>query len=74
MLKNPSKFDVIFADPPYKFETQQFEDIIGKIFENDLINTNGLVIIEHSKDTDLSHLPQFKELRRYGGSVFSFFQ
>jgi len=69
-----SKFDVIFADPPYKFETQQFEDIIGKIFENDLINTNGLVIIEHSKDTDLSHLSQFKELRRYGGSVFSFFQ
>ncbi|RFN58263.1 RsmD family RNA methyltransferase [Marixanthomonas ophiurae] len=69
-----SKFDVVFADPPYKFEVQQFEEIIGKIFQNDLINTNGLVIIEHSKDTDLSHLSQFKEFRRYGGSVFSFFQ
>ena len=69
-----SKFDIIFADPPYSFEVEKFEEIIGKIFQNDLKNTDGLVIIEHSKDTDLSNLPYFKEFRKYGGSVFSFFQ
>ncbi len=68
------KFDIIFADPPYSFEVEEFENIIGKIFQNELKNSNGIVIIEHSKNTDLSHLPQFKELRKYGGSVFSFFQ
>ena len=67
-------FDIIFADPPYNFDDQQFEEIIGKILQNNLINPNGLIIIEHSKNTDLSHLPQFKEFRKYGGSVFSFFQ
>jgi len=67
-------FDIVFADPPYSFEVEEFEKIIGKIFQNDLKNPNGMVIIEHSKNTDLSHLPQFKELRKYGGSVFSFFQ
>lgn len=67
-------FDIIFADPPYNFEDQKFEEIIGKILQNNLINPNGLIIIEHSKNTDLSHLPRFKESRKYGGSVFSLFQ
>ncbi|PVW13784.1 16S rRNA (guanine(966)-N(2))-methyltransferase RsmD [Marixanthomonas spongiae] len=67
-------FDIIFADPPYKFDNNQFEEIIATIFRNNLTKPNGMVIIEHSKETDLSHLPYFKELRKYGGSVFSFFQ
>ena len=69
-----TKFDIIFADPPYKFDNQEFESFIGKIFQNNLINPNGLIIIEHSKHTDLSNFPPFKESRKYGGSLFSFFQ
>ena len=68
-----SKFDVIFADPPYNLEQIDFENIIAKVFSNAILNKEGLLIIEHSKHTDLSHLDYFKEARRYGGSVFSFF-
>ena len=38
------------------------------------INQNGQLIIEHSKHTNLSNFPNFIEARRYGGSVFSFFE
>ena len=66
-------FDVVFADPPYNFDIEQFEELVGKIFGNNLIKSEGLLIIEHSKHTDLSSLQHYTEERRYGGSVFSFF-
>lgn len=71
--KTPSKFDLIFADPPYDFELSHFENIVNTVFERNLLNEEGFLIIEHSKLMDLSTLQSFSELRRYGGSVFSFF-
>jgi len=67
------KFDVIFADPPYDLEQLEFEKLIIKVFSNKILINEGLLIVEHSKHTDLSHVEFFKEARRYGGSVFSFF-
>ena len=32
------------------------------------------MIIEHSKHTQLDHLPNFSFQKNYGGSVFSFFE
>ncbi|GGD98130.1 16S rRNA (guanine(966)-N(2))-methyltransferase RsmD [Planktosalinus lacus] len=72
--KSNQTFDVIFADPPYSFEVEHFEQIPQLIFKNNLLNEEGFIIIEHSKHTDLSKLSNFIESRRYGGSVFSFFQ
>ncbi len=66
-------YDVVFCDPPYNFEDEQFEELVSKIFGNDLIKTGGFLIIEHSKHTDLSALEHFKEARKYSSSVFSFF-
>ena len=66
-------FDIIFADPPYNFETNQLIDIVNKCFNNGLLNKDGRVVIEHTKHIDLSEIPHFDEARKYGGSVFSFF-
>lgn len=41
------KFDVIFLDPPYKMEC--LNDIIDKIIEYKLLNSDGLIICEISK-------------------------
>ena len=68
-----STFDIIFADPPYSLEQTDFEAIVNKIFERKLLIPDGLLIIEHSKHTDLSKNKYFTEARRYGGSIFSFF-
>tara|TARA_B100002049_G_scaffold219968_1_gene188030 strand:+ start:432 stop:974 length:543 start_codon:yes stop_codon:yes gene_type:complete len=68
------KADIIFADPPYDFEENEFLKIPQIVFEKNLLNQNGQLIIEHSKHTNLSNFPNFMEARRYGGSVFSFFE
>lgn len=72
--KTPIKSDVIFADPPYDFEESQFLKIADLIFENELLNEEGTLIIEHSKHTDLSQHPKHSYDKRYGGNVFSFFE
>ena len=66
--------DVIFADPPYEMDLSDFEKISKLVFENHLLTANGLLVIEHAKQTDLSHLAHFTNARKYGGSVFSFFE
>lgn len=68
------KATVIFADPPYSFTDVQFSKISKLIFQNDLLKENGLLIVEHSKRTKLSHLDYYGHSKHYGGNVFSFFK
>lgn len=68
------KYDIIFADPPYDFSQEQFDKIYQLIFENELLQDDGLLIIEHSSQTNMEHLEHFSNSRKYGGSVFSFFE
>ncbi len=71
--KTTSKSDVIFADPPYNMELEDFEKIHHIVFSKQLLLPEGQLIIEHGKQTTLSHLPHLLNERKYGGSVFSFF-
>tara|TARA_R110002051_G_scaffold282226_1_gene343989 strand:- start:812 stop:1348 length:537 start_codon:yes stop_codon:yes gene_type:complete len=72
--KTNSKTDIIFADPPYDLEFDDFSKIPELIFSRELLLEDGVLIIEHSKHTDLSKLPHFTNQRKYGGSIFSFFE
>ena len=65
---------IIFADPPYELELERFLKIVELVFQNKLLETEGVLIIEHSKHTDLSSAPQFTEVKGYGGNRFSFFE
>lgn len=65
-------FDIIFADPPYVYE--HHSAIVQKVFERDLMTENGLLIIEHGKETSLESLTHFLFSRKYGNVHFSFFQ
>jgi 16S rRNA (guanine(966)-N(2))-methyltransferase RsmD len=67
------KKTIIFADPPYNFTDEQFNRIPELIFSNKMLVDEGVLIIEHSKHTDLSTIEFYKNSRHYGGSVFSFF-
>lgn len=68
------QFTIIFADPPYDFDVSLFEQIHNLVYQNKLLNNDGLLIIEHSKHTDLSNLDNYDFSRTYGGNRFSFFQ
>lgn len=69
--RNSASYDIVFADPPYDYEF--YEDLARSIIERSLLSPDGIAVIEHSEETDLSHLPGFVEQRRYGNVNFSFF-
>ncbi|MEY4433038.1 MAG: hypothetical protein RLZZ44_1171 [Bacteroidota bacterium] len=72
--KNKSTYDVIFADPPYGLDQNSFEKVVGLVFEKGLLESEGMLIVEHSKYTKMEHLPHFSFQKSYGGSFFSFFK
>lgn len=66
------KFDLIFADAPYADE--RLSSIPERIIKSSLLAENGLLIVEHSKSTNFSIHPLYRETRVYGSVNFSFFQ
>jgi len=65
------KYDIIFADPPYQLGN--IKDISSQIFEHNLLNQDGWLIVEHPGEIDLSESLHFYEHRKYGRVNFSFF-
>ncbi|MDE6002992.1 MAG: RsmD family RNA methyltransferase, partial [Prevotella sp.] len=65
------QYDFIFADPPYALkELPQLPDLVlGK----QLLNPEGIFVLEHGKDCDFSQHPHFVEHRSYGSVNFSLF-
>lgn len=72
--KNKGAYDIIFADPPYGMEQSAFEKIVTLVFENNLLEKDGMMIMEHSKYTKLEQMAHFSFEKAYGGSVFTFFE
>jgi len=65
------QYDIIFADPPY--DMKDIPVIPDLILEKKLLKSDGLFILEHSRDLDFSKHPIFLEHRKYGKVNFSFF-
>lgn len=65
---------IIFADPPYAISDEEFAKVPELVFKNELLEENGLLIIEHSKHTNLSDLEHYSYSKSYGGNMFSFFE
>lgn len=66
------KFDLIYADPPYGHKHVQNLD--QKILESDILNDDGILIIEHGPETEYTNSPYLTDTRKYGGVNFSFFK
>jgi 16S rRNA (guanine(966)-N(2))-methyltransferase RsmD len=66
------KFDLIFADPPYELEG--IEEVIRMVFDKQLLNEGGWLIVEHSQNKDFASFPHFSQHRNYGKVNFSFFR
>ncbi len=67
-------FDIIFADPPYNLPLESFQKVHEIVFNKKMLRPNGTLVIEHSKQMDLSELSHFISKRKYGSSLFSFFK
>jgi len=67
-----TKYDLIFADPPYALE--ELPTLPDIILDRDVLKENGWLVVEHGKDTDFTSHPRHVETRTYGSVHFSFFQ
>ena len=67
-----ARYDIIFADPPFHMEG--IERIPTLVLENNLLEPDGLLIVEHQKRVDLSEQPGFWKHRPYSAVHFSFFK
>ena len=72
--KTNTKFDIIFADAPYEFELAMFEKIVALVFDNNLLTEDGILVLEHSKQTDFKNHARLSYQKKYGGNMFSFFE
>ncbi len=64
-------YDIIFADPPY--DLSGIEEIPGIIFQNELLEKGGLLILEHDQKHNFSSDPNLTDHRKYGKVQFSIF-
>lgn len=67
------KFDIIFADPPFDFDEENYLQIIRSVFENDWLEEDGILILEHSARVSFEGHPNLNQNRKYGNVNFSFF-
>lgn len=70
--KTPEKFNIIFADPP--FDLPRFKEVPDTVLDSDILEPEGVFILEHPKEFEFMSHPNFKELRKYGKVNFSFFE
>lgn len=70
---NQRKFEVVFADPPFDFEHEQYLEIIGLVMENGWLEENGILILEHSSRIRFEGHKNLIQNRKYGNVNFSFF-
>lgn len=71
--KSTGAYSLIFADPPYEMAEEMLRRLVALCMERELLESGGLLVVEHSPHRDLSALEGFREVRKYGSTCFSFF-
>ena len=70
---NGIKFDLVFLDPPYRFN--YINNILNYLVKNDMLNNGGLVICEFENDIvkEIEELAVYKE-KKYGSKKVIIFK
>ena len=68
------KFDFIFADPPYSYPKKELETLVDLIFKKEVLKKNGILTIEHHKNSIINDNKYLFDTRRYGTNSLSFFK
>lgn len=63
-LKDKVKFDIIFLDPPYHLNL--INDCLNKIYEYDLLNKNGIVVLEYETEKIITNKYKIIKEKKYG--------
>lgn len=71
LKRNTEKFDYIFAGPPYPL--RNLGEIPDIIFDSDVLENDGLFVLEHNPDHNFEDHDCFVKSRNYGQTIFAFF-
>lgn len=71
ITKPDIKADVIFIDPPY--DSDLYEKAIDSIFKNNILNENGIIILEHPIEKAVNFEPfNLVKTKTYGDKQIDF--
>ncbi len=70
--KTSHRYNVVFADPPYQMD--KIADIPQYVFDKGVLHSNGLLVLEHSKQNDFGQHPYLLQSKKYGNVHFSIFR
>jgi len=65
------QYDFIFAGPPYALTA--IDELPLQIFKKQLLQKNGLFVLEHTPRNDYKKFENYKMERNYGTTIFSIF-
>ena len=71
LSENQKKFDLVFADPPYDFES--YDQLINAVLQNTLVY-EGLFILVHRQNISFVDHANFVQDRKYGEVKITFFR
>lgn len=69
---NKNSYDIVFADPPYALP--RLAEIPAIIFSKELLNPNGILIVEHDNKNSFDKHTHLFKTKKYGTTFFSFFE
>ncbi|PQL93474.1 RsmD family RNA methyltransferase [Apibacter adventoris] len=67
-------YDLVFADPPFNFTLEKYEELINLIINNNFLADSGQLILEHNPRIKFSGNSNLVDNRKYGNISFSFFK
>jgi 16S rRNA (guanine966-N2)-methyltransferase len=73
LTRSKASFDIIFADPPYKFK--QTTEIPDLVFRQKLLKPDGYLLIEHATDLRFETTTQYQVAleKKFGRTMVTFF-
>ena len=71
---NNIRVDIIFIDPPYKYNIKN--ELLNTIIKKDILNDNGIIVFEYSKEEELENSDNFSLLKnkKYGDKYVSIYK
>ena len=60
--QNSQEFDIIFADPPYKFDI--YENVVKTLLERKILAEGGIIVLESERELKIDET-KFKSVRFY---------
>ena len=70
--KCTDSFDYVFAGPPYPLTW--LDQIPAMFFQTNILQQDGLFVLEHNPDHDFQAFQHFVKVRTYGSTHFAFFK